>query len=216
MVDASAPRRRQRAVASWGLCGGLALGGLLGWPSAALAHIRLIEPAPRHEQQKRGPCGAGSEDGRGEVVSTFRPGQTITVRWQETVAHPGYFRIAFDEEGQDAFADPAEAGQSGDPAVVLVDLIADKEGTQTYEQAVTLPDVACERCTLQLVQVMTDKGPYGDGNDLYYQCADLVLSEDAPASSPESDEASSGCRTGSAGPLALVMLLGWRRRSRAG
>jgi hypothetical protein len=26
---------------------------------------------------------------------------------------------------------------------------------------------------------MSDKPPYGDGNDMYYQCADLVLSADA-------------------------------------
>lgn len=191
---------------------GLAL-GISCLPATALAHIRLIEPAPRHEQQKAGPCGAGTGDARGEAVSTFRPGQTITVRWQETVPHPGYFRISFDEEGLDAFADPAAAGERGDPAVVLVDLIADKDGTQTYEQAVTLPDVSCDRCTLQLVQVMTDKAPYGDGNDLYYQCADLVLSEEAPETSgaPAEDEAG-GCRTGSAGPLVLVLLLGRRRR----
>ncbi|PCC66812.1 Chitin binding domain-containing protein [Nannocystis exedens] len=192
---------------------GLAL-GLAGLPATALAHITLLEPAPRHDQQKLGPCGAGTDDARGEVVSTFRPGQTITVRWQETVPHPGYFRISFDDEGQDAFVDPPEAGQSGDPAVVLVDLVADKDGRQTYEQAVTLPDVRCDRCTLQLVQVMTDKAPYGDGNDLYYQCADLVLSDDAPetSESPAADDASGGCRTGSAGPLALVLVLGRRRR----
>ncbi|WAS98653.1 SCE4755 family polysaccharide monooxygenase-like protein [Nannocystis punicea] len=194
--------------------GWLVLAGLVWLPGTARAHIRLIEPAPRHEQQKAGPCGAGAEDARGEVVSTFRPGQTITVRWQEEVAHPGYFRIAFDDEGQDAFVDPEEAGQSGDPAVVLVDLIADKDGTQTYEQAVTLPNRPCDRCTLQLVQVMTDKAPYGDGNDLYYQCADLVLSEDAPETSgaPAENDAAGGCRVGASGPLALALLLGRRRR----
>lgn len=39
-----------------------------------------------------------------------------------------------------------------------------------------LPDVECDNCTLQAIQVMYDKPPYvTPGNDLYYQCADLVL-----------------------------------------
>src|SRR5690606_6077325 len=47
----------------------------------------------------------------------------------------------------------------------------------------TLPDIECESCTLQVVQVMYDKKPYGDGNDLYYQCADIALRPGGGASS---------------------------------
>ena len=90
-----------------------------------------------------------------------------------------------------------------------------------YEQ-VTLPDVECERCTLQLIQVMTDKAPYGDGNDLYYQCADLALRADAPAEGETFGVEPGGCAhvrgAGSASTwlasagLALLALLFRRRR----
>jgi hypothetical protein len=48
----------------------------------------------------------------------------------------------------------------------------------------TLPDLECDECTLQLAQIMTDKAPYVPGtNDLYYNCVDLVLPEPAPGTS---------------------------------
>ena len=188
---------------------------LLAAPAAA--HLRVTEPAARHEYHKQGPCGAGADDARGAEVHTFRPGQTITVRWNEFVDHPGHFRISFDPDGQDDFVDPAGFDDvSGGPAV-LVDGIADRSGGGDYEQEVSLPDLACERCTLQVIQVMSDKPPYGDGNDLYYQCVDLVLAADAEAEAttgPAGAEAGCDCRQGpaSGGGLLLLALLGLRRR----
>jgi hypothetical protein len=192
--------------------------------AAAAGHIELLAPSPRNDALKSGPCGAGAGDVRGQVVSTFRPGQTITVRWQEFVAHPGYYRISFDADGQDDFVDPAAPGEPTGDASVLIDNIGDREGTEVYEQAVTLPDIECSRCTLQVVQVMTDKPPYGDGNDLYYQCADLVLATDepetsgAPAEDPMPEAAGCECRGTAGGLPGLAMALGLllrRRRTRS-
>ncbi len=69
-------------------------------------------------------------------------------------------------------------GDYTDPTVLL-DGIADMAGGE-YDIDVTLPDIECDNCTLQVIQVMTDKPPYVSGyvpenNDIYYQCADLVL-----------------------------------------
>ena len=155
-------------------CSVLALGGLL-LVTSAQAHIQLMAPAPRHTSQKAGPCGKGPVDPRGATATTFKPGETITVTWKETVPHPGHFRIAFDENGQ-RFTDPTGPNDVAPRPFVLKDNIADKTGTQTYSETVTLPNVQCTNCTLQLVQVMTDKQGNGWGNDdLYYQCADLIL-----------------------------------------
>ncbi len=95
--------------------------------------------------------------------------------WKETIGHPGHFRIAFDPNGDGLFQDPSSFTDVSPRPGVLKDNIADKTGTQTYTEQVTLPDVECTKCTLQVVQIMTDKAPYGDGDDLYYQCADLIL-----------------------------------------
>jgi hypothetical protein len=64
---------------------------------------------------------------------------------------------------------------------VLLDLILDKgAGERNYVETVTLPNLTCDNCTLQVIQVMYDKEPYETpGNDIYYQCADLVLREGA-------------------------------------
>jgi len=193
---------------------GLVVGLVVG---SAAAHLRVSSPQARSESLKQGPCGAGADDPRGGVVHTFKPGQAITVEWDEYVDHPGHYRISFDAEGQDDFVDPAGFDDvSGGPAVLL-DGIPDRAGGGMYSQALTLPDVECDRCTLQVIQVMSDKPPYGDGNDLYYQCVDLVLSREASGESTSAevvDEAGCGCRGSEApGAAALgLLLLGLRRR----
>ena len=148
--------------------------------SPAAAHIQLDEPTARHTAQKRGPCGLARDPGRGDQITVYEPGQTITVRWRETINHPSHYRISFDEDGHDDFVEPAGFDDLYSGPSVLLDDISDQRGGQ-YSAQVTLPDLECERCTLQLVQVMYDKPPYGDGNDLYYQCADLALRRPASA-----------------------------------
>jgi hypothetical protein len=150
---------------------------LLAWSSPALAHIHLTAPTSRYVDQKSGPCGSVT-DARTENVTAFLPGQTITVTWDETVNHPAHYRISFDMDGQDDFADPVTQYDFYTNAAVLLDNIADSDGG-SYSVDVTLPDVECTNCTLQLIQVMYDAAPYGDGNDLYFQCADLVLDPNA-------------------------------------
>ncbi|MDC0719748.1 SCE4755 family polysaccharide monooxygenase-like protein [Nannocystis bainbridge] len=172
--------------------------------TAAHAHIALSSPLPRHVDQKSGPCGVGPNDTRGDEVAVFQGGESIVVRWTETVDHPGHFRISFDNDGHDDFGDPAGFDDFYSNPAVLVDEIADKQGSQQmYEQEVTLPLMSCDNCTLQLIQVMTDKPPYEIGtNDLYYQCADIVLEgaaettgEETSAGETTTGEATTGSET---------------------
>lgn len=154
--------------------------------STVFAHIQLDFPPARISEQKTAPCGAAGSV-RGDNVTTFEAGETITIRWRETINHPGHYRISFDADGDDDFVEPASFTDFYTNESVLYDDIQDgPAGEYTYE--ITLPNVACERCTLQVVQVMTDKAPYGDGNDLYYQCADIVLTQSAEdMGQPEQD-----------------------------
>jgi len=147
------------------------------WASSAEAHLGLEVPASRYgsEELKPGPCGI--VDGqRTANVTYYEPGETIEVRWNEYVDHPGHYRIAFDADGDDDFVDPATMMELYSNDAVLLDGIADRDGGGVYTATVTLPDVTCENCTLQVIQMMYDKPPYiTPGNDIYYQCADLVL-----------------------------------------
>jgi len=183
--------------------------GLLVPTAAAHAHIAMTSPVPRSSAQKEGPCGtAGST--RGTNVATFRPGETITVEWDETVGHIGHYRIAFDDDGDDSLQNPSQPDDNFPQT--LVDQITDRDGMTHYTQQVTLPDVSCTNCTLQLIQVMTTTVPY---NSFYFQCADLVLSGDAPESPGTEGGCAAGSSSGSlaAGLAVLGLVLRRRRRS---
>jgi hypothetical protein len=183
----------------------LAFGSMLasaGFAAAApaLAHINLLEPAPRvpgvpDSTLSRGPCGQ-RENARLEAgVHVFRPGESIDVVWEVYVQHVSYFRIAFDADGDDSFSarrslprDPAADDPTALPAgdgEIIFDYIEDRTGDiERVEQRVALPDVECERCTLQVIQ-FTYGLPIDDAT--YHQCADLVLDDgdgifEAPAS----------------------------------
>lgn len=201
---------------------------VLALPSAASAHVALTEPAARYARDfvKEAPCGR-ADNPRGEVVATYVAGETITVRWDEFIGHPGHFRLALSADGDGAFVDPTDYDDFYAADNVLLDDIEDPDGVAEHAVQLTLPDLECEACVLQLIQVMTDKPPWGPagGNELYYQCADIRLVGDAselPEDEAGMDDAASGCATGrptlGAGAWAWLGLgmLGWswsRRRA---
>ena len=49
---------------------------------------------------------------RSGQIHVFEPGETVHLGWTEFVSHPGYFRISFDEDGDDDFVDPAGCSNS--------------------------------------------------------------------------------------------------------
>jgi len=70
----------------------------------AQAHISTIGPLKdRGGNQKTEPCGG---EGRSATPYTFEPGTTITLGVSEDIRHDGYFRISFDNDGEDGFQDP--------------------------------------------------------------------------------------------------------------
>lgn len=135
-------------------------------PNSAEAHIRLLpgQVSPRSDSDslKVAPCGGIP---RTNISTIFYPGTLVTLEWEETIEHPGHFRIAF-SESQDAGFDQQ----------VLLDNIIDIPGYSDlphyYRQTVQLPNLQCDECTLQIMQVMTDRNPPSN----YYSCADVQLS----------------------------------------
>jgi hypothetical protein len=192
-------------------CSPIALSLALGLSSLfcatpALAHIDLVSPVPRapgapDTNLSQGPCGQRDNGRLADKVATFRPGQTVDVVWDVYVQHVSYFRIAFDVDGDDSFsarplapndpaADDPTALPAGDGETILA-YIEDPTGDIDHvEQQVTLPNVTCDNCTLQLIQFT-----YGlpIARATYHQCADLVLSGplsgDAQPSEAEPDAA---------------------------
>ena len=139
---------------------------------------------------KDGPCGMKGGT-RGENVYTYKEGETVQVELVEYIPHPGYFRIAFDDDGDDDFVTPASI-KPVDPArmcpfndldkcgesdfynndTVLPDMdnlyphIKSDLGTK-YMFDVKMPKVECDNCTLQILQVMEDTihGAYNPDNE---------------------------------------------------
>ena len=71
-------------------------------PAAAYGHFRLLEPTSwiieneRGDPQKAGPCGGTNADwGKPtNVIGKAVGGQKLHLRLQETVYHPGHYRVA--------------------------------------------------------------------------------------------------------------------------
>jgi len=192
--------RFQRALALASMLGGAPLVA-----APAHAHINMLEPAPRapgrpDTQLSRGPCGQRANARREDGVRVFRPGQSIELEWEVYVQHVSYFRIAFDADGDDSFS--ARPSMPRDPAAddptllpagdgeLILDYIQDRTGDiDRVERRVTLPDVECERCTLQLIQ-FTYGLPIADAT--YHQCVDLVLDASAPGGDDEPEGSAAG------------------------
>ena len=151
--------------------------------ASASAHISLDQAGTHKsrygDEQKVAPCGRANGT-RGENVYTYTPGETITVTFKEYIPHPGYYRFAFDDDGDNDFVDPVsikpvdparpcplnatdQCGESDfyNNATVLPGmddlephLAGASKGTYSFE--VKLPNVQGENCTLQLIQVMDD------------------------------------------------------------
>jgi hypothetical protein len=79
---------------------------MLVLPCVAQAHISLDAPRSRYylltsdqadqTKLKSGPCCVAGDKRttNSTLVTTFKPGETITVTWREIIQHPGHFRLA--------------------------------------------------------------------------------------------------------------------------
>lgn len=127
--------------------------------SAAKAHVRWQCPEPRSQNDaiKQGPCGRLARDtldpdgirSPDAPVVTLSPGP-LTVRFEETIPHLGSpVRIALSEEGVDNYEN-----------CILLNHLPHYDGSRSgnvYSITIDIPDVRCNNCALQLIQVMTDK-----------------------------------------------------------
>jgi hypothetical protein len=144
-------------------------------------------------------------------VTTYAPGQRVTVRVREENAHVSYLRVSLDLDGEDfplraqapagpetqEVAEAAEAALGGEGLLAVVREDNDTPGF-VHELEVTLPDVSCTNCTLQVLQFMYDD----PAAPFYFQCADLVLSaagggDDAGATPAPAAPESAGSAGGS-------------------
>lgn len=175
-------------------------------PALAHAHFQLLEPASwlvedrLGDPQKLGPCGGTSAD-RGTPTNALgqaRGNQKIHLKLQETIYHPGHYRVSLAVNSRAEFpADPEVVTRASDrgpqsvsaaiqqtPRVpVLADglFVHTSRPSEPFETDVQLPNISCRKCTLQVVQFMAEHGLNNDGGYFYHHCADLQITADPSA-----------------------------------
>lgn len=170
-------------------------------PSAE-AHFKLLEPASwieeddRGDPQKLGPCGGTLADGgtRTGAVTEVRGGQMLRVVVDETIYHPGHFRIALARRANWLPPDPVatmketENGPRSDSAEIETDpqppVLVDglwthhERRTGIWETEIEIPNIDCENCFLQVIQFMEEHPGFREGGFSYHHCAVLNIAAD--------------------------------------
>jgi hypothetical protein len=160
--------------------------------TAASAHTLLVDPPPisPNDDAKAGPCGCkfGSDPAcpANYTTTTYNVGDTVTIKWTETVQHNGKFRLAFSTKA------PSAVTSADLDANVLYDKDdANSQSGGMITTTLTIPDAPCNPCTLQLRQFMD-----GAANPYYFSCASIRIVDPNATSSSSS---TSGDPTGGAG-----------------
>lgn len=169
-------------------------------PLVGRAHFVLLEPASwlveneRGDPQKLGPCGGTSADAgtASNAVGKMRGGDTLHLKIKETIYHPGHYRVALALKSRDELPPDAPAAtkdtekgpwsvsapiDQNPKAPILADglFVHTSRPADPFETDITLPNVNCEKCTLQVTQFMAEHGYNKDGGYYYHHCADLQI-----------------------------------------
>lgn len=170
-------------------------------PAAVWAHFILVTPKSwlientLGDPQKAGPCG-GKDDNSAILTNVITPmtgGDMIHIQVKETIYHPGFFRVALsvldraelpaDPEAttKDSPRGPISVAGKVDPypkPPVLVDGIFmhhERKPAEVFDVDVKLPNINCDKCSLQIIQFMEEHGENAQGRFTYHHCADLKI-----------------------------------------
>jgi hypothetical protein len=169
-------------------------------------HFKLLEPVSwlietdRGDPQKSGPCGGTNADWGKEsyVVNEAKGGGTLHLKLQETVYHPGHYRVALAVNSMTELPpDPVAVTRDSergpwsvsapiqDPPVapVLADGLFQHNTRptampQVWEADIPLPNLNCDRCVVQVIQFMAEHAFNNPGGYSYHHCAIMKITAD--------------------------------------
>ena len=163
-------------------------------PGVASSHFKLLIPPSAIIGENGGlgapPCGEGEPS---DVVTKVRGGHPYEVRILETAIHPGHYRIALSVRSRSELPkDPAVvAGADGRSISAAIDpspripvlgdgLFPHRTAPRhtEWQVEVMLPNLDCERCTLQVIQFMANHPLNEGGGYFYHHCGDLKITAD--------------------------------------
>jgi hypothetical protein len=173
---------------------------LAGAPASALfillARDSWLDVYVLGDPQKSAPCGTsdltkGTPTGK---ISTMQGGDLLHIKIKETIYHPGYYRVALSVlDRSELPADPEATTRDGPrgpisvsgkidpdpkPPVLADGLFVHRERPAPdtfWETDVKLPNINCDKCTVQVIQFMEEHGLNREGDFTYHHCADLKI-----------------------------------------
>jgi hypothetical protein len=173
-------------------------------PTGSSAHFRLLAPASwlaenqLGDPQKAAPCGGTNADfGKPTyAVTDVRGGTLLHVKLQETVYHPGHYRVALAVNSPTELPlDPKAQTMTNDKGAIMslsadvmdpvtAPVLADglfQHSAKTdgpFETDVIVPNINCRSCTLQVIQFMEQHPVNNPGQFTYHHCATLHITAD--------------------------------------
>ena len=163
--------------------GGVALLAL----GVAQAHFALVQPPSALATEDGGkgapPCGEGIPSNR---VTDVQGGHPISIRLAEFVFHPGHYRVALSVKSRAELPPDPDVVQDSDgfsisasiQNPVKAPLLADGLFAHAsppggdFQASLTLPNISCDKCTLQIIEFMAEHGANDGGGFFYHHCAD--------------------------------------------
>jgi hypothetical protein len=160
----------------------------------------------RGDPQKAAPCGNDAKSEPTKVISKAVGGSKLHLKVTETIFHPGHYRVALAVNSREELpVDPYTMERTTDrgPQSVWasiqsppqIPVIADglfqhytrpapAAAGQTapplaWETDVTLPNINCPKCTLQVIQFMANHGYNQPGGYSYHHCAEIAITADS-------------------------------------
>ncbi len=184
---------------------GIVLAALASSP--AQAHFKLVAPEAFSQQnalgdpQKAPPCGGAGVVPTGAVTS-YEEGSLITITIDETITHPGHYRVQIaQDEASIPENPPVTPGSTACGSTVIdqdptMPLLADGElvhtsafaGPQTFQVQLP-PGFTCNQCVLQVAEFMSNHGLNNPGGCFYQHCAtvNIVAAGSLPDAGPQVD-----------------------------
>ncbi len=205
-------------------------GVLLSTSGVVHAHFNLLSPPAETTDALGGkgapPCGPLTP--LSNIVTKVQGGHPLMVSVMETVPHPGFYRIALamnspselpvdnvvhDSTGKVLSPTGTPSGTSATADFqttpvfpVLADNLWPHQGTgaMMFTTMITLPNITCAKCTLQVIEFMAMHGPNPGGAYFYHHCAALQITADpalpdAGATDARADAGGTGTDGGTAG-----------------
>jgi len=185
--------------------------GVFGFALAASAraHFGIVTPPAADNATDGGkgppPCGPMADS---NVVTPAQGGHPLALQVDEMVFHPGFYRVALalnspselppdnvviDKQGNVLPPDSIGLSDTAEyEATAMFPVLADHlwphdtPDQELFQTQLMLPNVSCDKCTLQVIEFMSNSNSNAGGGYFYHHCANLKITADPalPAFAP--------------------------------